>query len=120
MPPVPGAVPSCSSLRLGPARLGATLGRQLRPAGEPAGPWRSTVVIFDAAAPRAPEVRRRQACQQRRVLRRNAALVIITIERPGLHLAAIELTTVQQAMEWMQDVVARGADVPQFGFKLVR
>ena len=78
------------------------------------------IVINDALSPCSPESGIVTLGQQQSVLDRNAALVIITIERPGLHLAAIELTTMQQAMEWMQDVVARGADVPQFGFKLVR
>src|SRR5260221_4347885 len=54
-----------------------------------------------------------------RVLERDRALVIITVQRPGLHLALIELAAVQQPMERMQVVVARRADLAEHRFQFL-
>src|SRR5262249_40757131 len=47
------------------------------------------------------------------VFDRDRALVIIAVQRPGLHLTLVELAAVQQAVERMQAVIAGGADVAQ-------
>ena len=50
---------------------------------------------------------------QGRILARHAGLVAVAVERPGLHLALVELAAVQQLMERMQIVIARRPDVAQ-------
>ena len=52
------------------------------------------VVVDDAPAPFAPEIRVGDARDQRRVLHRDAALIIISIENPGLHLSLVERAAV--------------------------
>src|SRR5262249_19757837 len=78
---------------------------------------RLAVVIDQAATPFAAQLRRRQARQQRRVLHRNAGLIVVAVERPGLHLSARAPSGVQHPVERVQVVVAlrpdRAAPRPQ-------
>ncbi len=71
------------------------------------------VVIFDPVAPFQPRGAVAEARDHHRVLDRDGALVIVAVERPGLHLPLVELAAVQQPMERMQVVIARRADVAQ-------
>src|SRR5277367_4521005 len=50
---------------------------------------------------------------ERRVLARDRRLIDEAVERPGLHLAFVELAVMQKAVERMQIVVAHGSDGPQ-------
>jgi hypothetical protein len=77
-------------------------------------------VIHQAAAPFAAQIGGRQARQQGRVLHRDLTLIIVAVQRPGLHLAAIQLAPVKQLMEGMQAVVTLRADTAQCLFQLVR
>src|SRR5689334_5453455 len=77
-------------------------------------------MIDQAGPPGAAQVRCRQTGDQRRVLRRNVALVVVAVQRPRLDLAARQLAAVHPLMERMVAVVALGPDGAQRGFQLVR
>ncbi len=70
-------------------------------------------MIDEAPAPFAAQRRIVAARDQARVLDRDHRLVVVAIERPGLHLALGALAAVQQAVERMQAVIAPRADVAQ-------
>src|SRR4029077_340493 len=53
-----------------------------------------------------------------RVLDRDGALVIVAVQRPGLHLALVQFAAMQQPVKRMQAVIARFADMAQRGFEL--
>src|SRR6266481_1091854 len=91
---------------------------QLEPALDAALVAWVAVVILDPVPPFAPDAAVAKARDHDRVLERYRALVIIAVQRPGLHLAFVELAAVQQAMKRMQAVIARGADLAQRGFQL--
>ena len=91
----------------GRARRTAAASARCRPPRRRSPSWSS-----DAhAATRGAAPRSSQRDDQRRVLHRDAALVVVAVERPGLDLAPGQLAAVQQAMERVQDVVALGADL---------
>src|ERR1700759_185104 len=70
-------------------------------------------MILDAMAPFHPDLAVAEARDHHRILQRNGRLVVVAVQRPRLHLALVELAAVQQAMERMQAVIARGADLAQ-------
>jgi hypothetical protein len=70
-------------------------------------------MVDDPPAPFPAQRRRRQARDQIGVLCRNPGLIVITVERPGLDLSAVELAVAHQVMKRMAVVVALLADLPQ-------
>src|SRR3954447_9082308 len=91
-----------------------------QPAGDAAIIFRPAIVIDQARAPFAPYGGIIAARDQTGVLHRDHRLVIVAIERPGLHLAFGQLAAMQQPMKWMQVMIAPGADVAQRGLELLR
>jgi hypothetical protein len=77
------------------------------------------VVILDAVPPFDPCGAVAEPGDHHRVLERDRALVEIAVQRPGLHLSLVELSAMQQPVEWMQIVIARGADVAEHRFELI-
>jgi hypothetical protein len=76
-------------------------------------------MVHDAMDPVAPELAIMAAAHQGRVLARHGGLVAVAVERPGLHLALIQLSAMQQLMEGMLVVVALGADGAKLLLKLL-
>ena len=68
------------------------------------------IVIDDAFAPGAAEIGIFGARQDGGVFDRDAALIVVAIEGPGLKLAARELAFVHQKMKWVLVVIALFAD----------
>ena len=93
---------------------------ELQPARDAAGAGRIAVVIDQPPAPFATQLGGGQARDQRRVLGRDVGLVVVAVERPGLHLRARAAPVVQHPVERMQVVVALGADAAQRRLQLVR
>src|SRR5262249_12062724 len=89
------------------------------PALDPAFLLAVTVMVHDAMNPVAPELAIMTAAHQGRVLARNGGLVAVAVERPGLQLALIQLSAMQQLMEGMLVVVALGADGAKLLLKLL-
>ena len=85
----------------------------------PPSPSSLAVVIDQARAPFAPQRRIVAARDQARILDRDHRLIVVAVERPGLHLALGALAAVQQAVERMQAVIAPRADVAQRRFQFV-
>ena len=85
----------------------------------PPSPSRLAVVIDQAAAPFAARCGIFATRDQARILDRDHGLIIVAIERPGLHLAFAAGAAVQELVERMQPVVAPRADVAQACFKFV-
>jgi hypothetical protein len=83
----------------------------MQPARDAAVAFALAVVVDQARAPLAPHrgvlAARDQAC----VLDRDHRLVVVAVERPGLHLALAALTAVQQLVERVQPVIAPRPDV---------
>src|SRR5689334_57708 len=52
------------------------------------------------------------------VLARYGGLVAVTVERPGLHLAFVQLAAVEQAMKWVQVVITLVSDLTDRGLEL--
>jgi len=73
-----------------------------------------------AMHPFAAQVAVVHTAHQGRVLTRHARLIAVAVERPGLHLALVELAAVQQAVEGVLVVVALGADRADGGLELGR
>ena len=93
---------------------------ELEPARDAAVAFMLAVMIVQARAPLAAHVRVLAARDQARVLQRDHRLVIVAVERPGLHLSLGALAAVQQAVERMQAMIALRADVAQLGLEFVR
>jgi hypothetical protein len=93
--------------------------RQRQPPLHAAGLRAVAVVVFQAAAPFAPQVGGGQAREQGRVLPRDARLVVVAVERPGLHLPLGQAAVVQQPVEGVEDVVALLPHGAQARFQLV-
>src|ERR1700691_78609 len=70
-------------------------------------------MVGDPVYPFAAQLAILAARDQRSVLARNRRLIDEAIERPGLHLALVELAVVQKAMKRMQIVIAHGTNSPQ-------
>ena len=77
-------------------------------------------MVLDAVPPFQPDGAIAEARDHHRVLDGNRALVIISVQRPGLHLSLVELAAMQQVMERMQAVIAGRADMAQSRFELFR
>jgi hypothetical protein len=92
---------------------------QHQPALDAAGLGAVAVMVLDAAAPFAAQVGRGQAREKRGVLRGNAGLIVVAVERPGLDLRLGQLPRVQQPVEGVQDVVALGADRRELRFQFL-
>ena len=92
---------------------------QLEPALDAALGADIAVMVLDAVAPFQPRGAVAEARDHHRVLDRDRALVIVAVQRPGLHLALVELAAVQQLMERMQAVIARRADMAQRRLQLL-
>ena len=87
----------------------------------PPSPSRVAVMVDDArGAIRGAAPDRRSARSGVRVLDRDHRLVIVAVERPGLHLRLRELAAMQQVMERMKVVVARRADGAQRRLQFAR
>src|SRR6185503_12702942 len=80
----------------------------------------AAIVIQQAMHPFAPKIAIVYAAHQRGILARHRRLVAEAVERPGLHLALIELAAVQEAMERVLVVVALRADSADGRFQLGR
>ncbi len=85
---------------------------QLHPARDAAGALGVAIMVDDTAAPFAAILHIGQPRHQRRVLDRDHRLIIVAVQRPGLHLRAGELAVVQQPMKRMQAVVTLRPDLP--------
>src|SRR3979490_353182 len=83
---------------------------QAKPLLDAPGARAVTIVIDDAFAPSAAEVRIFRSREEGRVFNRDSALVIIAIEGPGLKLAARQLALMHQKMKWVPVVVTLFAD----------
>src|SRR4029077_19784971 len=83
---------------------------QAKPLLDASRPRAVTIVIDDAFAPSAPEIRIFGSREDRSVFDRDSALVVVTIESPGLKLGACELALVHKKMKWMLVVVTLFAD----------
>ena len=70
-------------------------------------------MILDPLAPFTPQARLVHAGQHGRILDGDHRLVIVAIQRPGLHLAERALTAVQPFVEAVTVVIALGADPAQ-------
>ena len=77
-------------------------------------------MVDDPLAPFAPELARLQPRQDVRVLYRDLRLVVIAVERPGLHLRPGEMPRLEALLERVQVVVARRADLADGGDEVVR
>src|SRR5262249_27929097 len=93
---------------------------QFQPALDTALMVRVAVVILDAMPPFDSRGAVAETRDHNRVLDRNRALVIVPVQRPGLHLTLVELAAVQKPMERMQAVIACRADPAQRRFELAR
>src|ERR1700680_237928 len=93
--------------------------RQFEPARDAALALAFAVVIDEAAAPFAAQRRIIATRDQAGVFERNHRLVIVAIERPGLHLALGALSAVQELVKRMQLVIAPCADIAQLRFEFV-
>src|SRR5215510_12767932 len=76
-------------------------------------------MILDAVPPFQPRGAVAEARDHHRVLDRDRALVIVPVQRPGLHLALVQLAAVQEFMKRMQAVIARRADMAQRRFEFL-
>ena len=96
-------------------------GRALRSASASARcrlPADVAVMVLDTMPPFQADFTVAKARDHHRILDRDRGLVIVAVQRPGLHLALVELAAVQQPMERMQAVIAGGADMAQRGLQL--
>src|ERR1700733_11701646 len=90
---------------------------QFQPALDAAlGAW-ITVMVFDSVPPFHANAAIAKARDHHRILDRDRALVIVAVQRPGLHLSLVELTAVQQPVKGMQAVIARLSDETECGFQ---
>src|SRR5882762_3880348 len=76
-------------------------------------------MVLDPVPPFKPDAAVAEARDHHRVLDRNGALVIIAVQRPGLHLSLVQFAAVQQPVERMQIVIARGADMAERSFQFL-
>src|SRR5262245_23202824 len=76
-------------------------------------------MVLDAMPPFHADGAIAEARDHDRVLQRDRALIVVAVQRPGLHLALVELAAVQQPVEWMQAVIARRADLAQRRFQIL-
>src|SRR5687767_12595447 len=76
-------------------------------------------MVEDAMRPVAAEFAVVAAAQKRGVFARNRRLVAITVERPGLHLAFVQLPAMQELMKGMFIVIALGADGAKLLFQFL-
>src|SRR3954464_13462951 len=74
-------------------------------------------MVLDAVPPFQPDGAVAEARDHHRVLDRNRALVIVAVQRPGLHLSLVQFAAVQQAVKRMQIVIARRTDLAQRRFQ---
>src|SRR5215813_4516678 len=91
---------------------------ELEPARDAAFVGRFAVVVVEAAAPLAPQLLIIAARDQVGVLLRDLGLVVVAVERPGLHLPLGALAAVQEMVKRMAAVIAPRADVAQARFQL--
>src|ERR1700730_6907396 len=70
-------------------------------------------MVGDPMPPLAAQFAVLAARDQRSVLARDRRLIDEAVERPGLHLALVELAVVQKTVERMQIMVAHGSDGAQ-------
>src|SRR5882672_4206186 len=75
------------------------------------------VMVLDPVPPFHPYGAVAEARDHDRVLERDRALIIIAVQRPGLHLALVQLAAMQQPMERMQAVITRRPDLAQGCFQ---
>src|SRR4051795_6301354 len=93
---------------------------ELQPAGDAAFALAGAVMVDDALAPGAAQRRILDAGEDRGVLHRDSRLVIVSVQRPGLDLRLGAAPVIQEGVERMLVVVARGADRLQALHELVR
>src|SRR6202035_1989180 len=86
---------------------------QLEPALDAALATGVSIMILDTVAPFHPDLAVAEARDHHCILQRNGGLIVVAVQRPGLHLAFVELAAVQEPMERMQAVIAGGADLAQ-------
>src|SRR5258705_1356140 len=92
---------------------------QFQPALDAAFGAEVTVMILDPMPPFEPDAAIAEARDHHGVLDRYRALVIIAVQRPGLHLALVQFAAMQQPVKRMQIVIAGGTDVAQRRLQLV-
>src|ERR1700733_4936595 len=100
------------------SRIEAQSFGQLQPALDAALGAGIAVMVFDPVPPFHADVAVAKARDHHRILDRDRALVIVAVERPGLHLSLVELAAVQQPVKGMQAVIARLSDGTERGFQL--
>src|SRR5580700_8913521 len=93
---------------------------QPKPASDAALAFPLTIMVDEPMAPFAPHRWIVTARDQARILDRDHRLIIEAVERPGLDLALRASTAVQEAVERMQVMVARRADLAQPGLEVRR
>ena len=77
------------------------------------------VVVHDAVQPLAPQFAIVATAHERGVLPWHGRLVAVAIQRPGLHLALIQLAAMKKLMKGVFVVVLRGADCAQLRLEFV-
>src|SRR5258708_39687858 len=92
---------------------------QLQPAFDAAPGADIAAMIFNAMPPFEANAAVAEPRDHHRILDRYRALVIIAVQRPGLHLALVQLAAMQQPMKRMQVVIARRADLAQRRFQVL-
>ncbi len=92
---------------------------ELQPARDAAFALAGAVVIDEAAAPFAARGLVLAARDQARILDRDHRLIIVAVERPGLHLALAAGAAVQELVKRVQAVIAPRADVAQARLQFV-
>lgn len=80
---------------------------------------RITIVIHDTLAPAPTKVRVVAAGKNDRVLDWNAALVIVAVQGPRLHLPAAQFTIVHHEVKRMLMVISFSANPQQPSFQLL-
>src|SRR5207302_2878228 len=93
---------------------------QLQPPLDAAFGAEVAIMVLDPMPPFAPDAAIAEARDHHGILDRNCALVIVAVQRPGLHLSLVQLATVQQPVKRMQVVIARRADLSERGFQFLR
>src|ERR1700709_586473 len=83
---------------------------ELQPAFDTALGIEISIVILNAMPPFETDIAVAKTRDHHRILDRNGALVVVAVQRPGLHLSLIELAAVQQPMKRMQVMIAGRAD----------
>src|SRR6202158_2782162 len=77
-------------------------------------------MVLDPVPPFKTDAAVAEARDHHGVLDRNGALIIVAVQRPGLHLALVQFAAVQQPVKRVQIVITGSADLAQRRFQVFR